>query len=122
MIRTRQTCETIYSGTISFDDRLTEMQCGEFEGREETAEMWKEFFAAAENGERGVEKISDFMKRNLSFCEEIDTECKGKNVLIVTHAANIRAIVYYYQNKPKDYDFGVTPINSGEFMTFENLA
>ena len=40
--RTRQTCEIIYKGQISFDDRLVEIICGDFEGVEETAEVMKQ--------------------------------------------------------------------------------
>jgi len=34
MLRARQYCEIIYNGLIMFDDRLTEIDCGEFEGVE----------------------------------------------------------------------------------------
>ena len=36
--RTHQTCEFIYKGTIVHDERLVEIDCGKFEGTEETAE------------------------------------------------------------------------------------
>ncbi len=120
MIRTRQTCELIYKGEISFDGRLTEMLCGEFEGMEENTEMWKEFFRAAATGSRGVEKLNDFMARCFEFCDFVCKSYAGRNVLIVTHAANIRAIVYCFLGKPENYDFTKTPIKSGELITFEN--
>ena len=69
--RTQQTCEIIYKGHISFDDRLIEMICGEFEGKEETPEFWKQIWQAAATGDRGVEKIDDFMKRTFEFCDMI---------------------------------------------------
>ena len=47
-------------------------------------------------------------------------EYNGKNVLIVTHAANARIIIYFFQGKPKDYDFNRTLIKNGELITFEN--
>lgn len=119
-MRARQTCEIIYKEAIIYDDRLSEMLCGEFEGMEETPEMWNAFFCAAATGDRGVEKIDDFMKRNFSFCDMVKDEYKGKNVLIVTHAANIRVLVYYFWGKPKDYDFHKTIIDSGELITLNN--
>lgn len=118
--RTKQTCEIIYKGPIVFDDRLIEIICGEFEGMEETAEMMKSFWQAVTKGDKGTEKIDDFMKRNFDFCDMIKEKHKGKNVLIVTHAANIRAINYYFLGKPKDFDFNKTPIKSGELITLEN--
>jgi probable phosphoglycerate mutase len=116
--RTRQTCEIIHKGSIVFDDRLKEIVCGEFEGREETAEMMKQFWQAAQNGDMGVERIDDFMKRNFDFCDMVKDECKGKNTLIVTHAANVRAIIYCFQGKPKEYDFHKTLIDNGGAMAF----
>ena len=118
--RTNQTCEIIYKGSIVFDDRLIEIICGEFEGKEETAEMMKQFWQAATNGENGTEKIDDFMKRNFDFCDMINEKYKEKNVLIVTHAANVRAIIYYFTGRPKDYDFNKTLIMNGGLITFEN--
>ena len=62
--RTQQTCEIICNEPIVFDDRLIEINCGEFEGKEETVEMMKLFWQAATNGDKGTEKIDDFMKRS----------------------------------------------------------
>lgn len=118
--RTQQTCEILYKGQISFDDRLVEIICGEFEGVEETAKVMKQFWQAATIGDRGTEKIDDFMKRTFDFCDMVRDEYKGKNVLIVTHAANVRGIIYYFLGKPKDYVFNKTLIGSGELMTFDN--
>ena len=118
--RTQQTCEIIHKGQITFDDRLREIVCGEFEGKEETREMMQQFWSAATNGDMGTEKIDGFMKRNISFCKMIDNEHKGKNVLIVTHAANVWIINYYFTGEPEDYDFNMTPIKSGELITFDN--
>jgi len=118
--RTQQTCEIICNKPIVFDDRLVEINCGEFEGKEETVEMMKLFWQTATNGDKGTEKIDDFMNRNFSFCSMIKNKYQGKNLLIVTHAANVRVIAYYFFGKPKDYNFNETPIKSGELITFEN--
>ena len=118
--RTRQTCEILTKEPVVLDDRLVEIGCGAFEGEEETADMMKRFWQAAAKGERGTEKIEDFMKRSFDFCDMLAREYKGKNVLIVTHAANIRAINYYFLGKPADYDFNQTPVKSGGLMLFEN--
>jgi len=61
------------------------------------------------------------MNRNCNFCEMIAQNYKGKNVLIVTHAVNIRVIDYYFNGKPKDYDFTKpTGIKNGGLLTFKN--
>ena len=120
MQRTRQTCEIIYSGSIIFDDRLKEISCGEFEGLEETPEMMKSFWQAIQNSDMGTEHIGIFMKRSFDFCDMVIEKYRAKNILIVTHAANIRAINYYFLGKPNNYDFSITPIKSGELITLEN--
>jgi broad specificity phosphatase PhoE len=118
--RARQTCEIIYKGPIVFDDRLVEIYCGEFEGTEETADMWKSFWQAVMSGDKGTERWKDFMKRSCDFCDMVMEDHKGENVLIVTHAANARTIDYYFKGKPGDYDFLRRVIDKGELITYQN--
>jgi len=118
--RACQTCEIICEGQIIFDKRLAEINCGEFEGTEETAEAMKLFWQAVMSGDKGTESFKDFAKRNCDFCDMVMKEYKGKNILIVTHAANARIINYYFSGKPKDYDFGKAVARNGEIITFQN--
>jgi probable phosphoglycerate mutase len=118
--RARQFCEIIYKGPIVFDDRLAEINCGEFEGTEETAETMKLFWQAVKNGNMGTESFESFIKRNCDLCDIIMEEHKGKNILIVTHAANARVINYYFMGKPKNYDFGKRVVEKGELITLDN--
>ena len=119
--RARQTCEIIYQGPIVFDDRLNEMNVGEFEGKEETAKTMKLLWQAAISGHKGTESFKDFTKRNCDFCDMIMEDHKGENVLIVTAAGNVRVIDYYFKGKPKDYDIVKgTIIKNGGLLTFEN--
>ena len=119
--RARQTCEIIYQGSIVFDDRLVEINVGEFEGKEETAETMKLLWQAVMSGDKGTESFKDFMKRNCDFSDMIMNDHKGENVLIVTTAGNVRVIDYYFKAKPKDYDFTKTTIiKNGGLLTFEN--
>ena len=118
--RARQFCEIIYQGAIIFDDRLSEIICGEFEGMEETAEMMKSFWQAIQTGDKGTENFLAFMKRNIDLCDKIMEEHEGENVLIVTHAANARVINYFFTGKQQDYDFNKMIVKKGEFITFDN--
>ena len=118
--RAHQTCEFIYKGAIVFDDRLTEINCGEFEGTEETADAMKLFWQAIQSGDMGTESFEEFTNRNCDFCDMIMKYHKGKNVLIVTHSANARIINHYFNGKPKDYDFLKSVIKNGGLLTFEN--
>ena len=118
--RARQFCEIIYKGKIMFDERLVEINCGEFEGMEETTEMMKLLFQAFQTGDKGTERFDLFIKRNCDLCDLIIDEYKGKSILIVTHAANARVINYYFNGKPKDYDWTKQVSVIGGLITFEN--
>ena len=119
--RARQTCEIIYQGPIVFDDRLVEINAGEFEGADQTdAETMKLLWQAVMSGDKGTESFKDFMKRNCDFCDMIVEDHKDKNVLIVTHGVIARLINYYFNGKPKDYDFWPSVVKNGGLLTFEN--
>ena len=120
LMRARQFCEIIYKGAIVFDERLIELNCGEFEGVEETEEMWKQFFRAMQTGDKGVETMHSFINRNCEFCDEISKAYKSKNILIVTHAANTRVINYYFSGKPENYDFMKRVVDNGKYLPLDN--
>lgn len=118
--RARQFCETIYKGPTVFDDRLAEICCGDFEGKKETVVMMILFWLAIKTGAKGTERYDAFIKRNCDLCDVIMKEHKGKNVLIVTHAGNVRVINYYFTGKPEGYNFVKKVIEKGELITYEN--
>lgn len=118
--RALQTSKIICKGPIVLDERLVEINCGEFEGTEETTEAMKLFWQAVLSGDKGTETFKDFTSRNCDFCDMIMEEYKGENILIVTHAANARVINYYFAGKPKKYDFSKAVARNGEVVTFEN--
>jgi probable phosphoglycerate mutase len=121
LTRARQTCEIIYRGTIVFDDRLAEINAGEFEGADETdPEIMKLALRVTMNGDKGTENFKDFMKRCCDFCDMVTENYKDENVLIVTHGVVARVIDYYFNGKPEDYDFEPSIIKNGELLTFEN--
>lgn len=120
LMRARQYCEIINKGTLVFDDRLTEIDCGDFEGKKETLLMGLLFLRAIKTGARGTERFGVFIERNCALCDEITEKHKGRNVLIVTHAANARVINYYFKGKPNDYNFMKAVCKNNEFLTFEN--
>ena len=117
--RARQTCEIIYRGLIILDDRLSEINCGEFEGTDETADSLQLFFQAIKNGDKGTEKFQVFLNRTLDFCNMIMKEHVENNVLIVTHSANARIINYYLKGKPDNYDFRRSVVKNGGLLTYE---
>jgi probable phosphoglycerate mutase len=117
--RALQTCEIVWGGAITTDDRLREIVCGEFEGMEETPDRMQAFYRAIQAGDKGTEKMDNFMQKQFDFCDMLMHQYAGKNLLVVTHAANIRAIDFYRKGKPSGYNLFVTPIKNGEFCTYE---
>lgn len=111
--RAVQASRIIHQGFLITDDRLSEIICGEFEGKEETRESFEAFLNASRSGKLGVESFDNFMKRNIEFCEMLEMKYSKKNILIVTHAANARIINYYFTGKPKGYDFSKAVSCSG---------
>lgn len=78
------------------------------------------FWLAIKNGAKGTERYDEFIKRNCDLCDVIMNEYKGKNVLIVTHAGNVRVINYYFTGKPEGYNFVKKVIEKGGLITYEN--
>ncbi len=117
--RARQTCEIICGEPIILDDRLSEINCGEFEGTYETADSLQLFWQAIKNGDKGTEKFQVFVNRTLDFCNMIMKDHIENNVLIVTHSANARIINYYFKGKPDDYDFRRSVVKNGGLLTYE---
>lgn len=118
--RAIQTCEIIYKEKTELDKRLAEINCGEFEGTEETVEAMKLFWQSVMKGDKGTESFKNFLKRNCDFCNMLMDKHRGKNILIVTHAANARVINYYFSGKPETYDFRKAIAKNGEFLAYEN--
>lgn len=118
--RAHQACQIICNDIIIPDNRLTEIDCGEFEGTEETLESMGLFWEACTKGHKGVERFKEFLRRNCDFCDMVMKKYRGKNVLIVTHAANVRVINYYFTGKQEDYDFKIAVSKKGGLLTYEN--
>ena len=119
--RALQTCEIIYKGPIVLDDRLAEINVGEFEGTDETdVEAMKLAWQAIMSGDKGTENFQAFTKRVCDFCDMIVEDHKDKNVLIVTHGVIARLINYYFNGKPKNYEFLPSVVKNGGLLTFEN--
>ncbi len=120
--RARQTCEIICGEPIILDDRLSEINCGAFEGTEETADSLQLFWQAIKNGDKGTEKFQLFVNRTLDFCNMIMKDYIENDVLIVTHSANARIINYFFKGKPDNYDFKRSVVKNGGLLTYENKS
>ena len=102
---------------IVSNDKLREIYLGQWEGRlhTEIERLWEEerrnfwHFPHLYNPVGG-ETFSEVLDRVSGETEKIISEYEGKNILIVTHAIVLKALITYFENKDlKDFW-------SGEFM------
>lgn len=93
LIRTQESAKIIAEAAglstdiIITDDRLKEVQVGEFNGKSltEYRALFKNQREKFDKAPTGGETLSDVRKRVGEFLYEIDKKYEGKNILIVTH-------------------------------------
>lgn len=93
--RTKHTASIICENEISIiiDERLEERGFGVLEGGAHNVKYTYDFWNFYLNkNEYGVEPLRDLFYRSKSFLEYLKKNYMDKNVLIVSHAATIRAI------------------------------
>lgn len=93
LTRTKESAEIIVKTlglpqeSLMFDDRLKEIQTGEFEGKKPIE--YHNFFKSVEEkftkAPLGGESLNDLKKRLGDFIYEVDSKYEGKHILIVTH-------------------------------------
>ncbi len=106
LIRAIQTAERIEENALIItDDRLLEMDYGPYEGMSlhSPAKEVLEFFSDFTNNPapKGMEQLSDVVKRTGDFTETIRTECALGNILISTHAIAMKGILEYLDKDSK---------------------
>lgn len=90
---------------IITDELLIERNLGEFEGKKYAEyEKLKFWDYKLNNDSYGVEPVKDILKRTSSFLNNLK-EKNYKTVLIVSHAATIRAINYNIKGYDSNTDF-----------------
>ncbi len=78
---------------IEEDERLIERELGKFEGKKRKDYDYKKYWDYQLNsGDKEVERVQDVFKRSEEFLIDIKKRYKGKNILIVSHGAVIRAL------------------------------
>ena len=101
--RARQTAEVINEGRnilIVYDDRITERDFGEFEGKQTKDFDFKGFWDFYKNEQyQRAENIQSFFERIDGFLNDIIKEYKGKNVLVVAHGGVSIPINCFFNKK-----------------------
>lgn len=107
---------------ITEDKRIIERELGNFEGRiKEEYDSKKYWDYNLNTDEEGVERIQDVVARSKEFLDEIKEKYPGKNILIVSHGAVVRALHHLLigtdLNKKKDLTS--LEINNAFFKEYE---
>ena len=90
---------------VQIDYRLIEMDYGPYEGMDlsrpapEVAVFFSDF--VHNPAPKGMEQLSDLVKREGSFMEDIKESSRGKTVLVSTHAIAMKGILQYLTRDPK---------------------
>lgn len=104
---------------IITDELLIERNLGEFEGKKYAEyEKLKFWDYKLNNDSYGVEPVKDILKRTSDFLNNLK-EKNYKTVLIVSHAATIRAINYNIKGYDSNTDFLEFKPTHGEIYEYE---
>ena len=104
LLRTKQTAQIVakeLNVPLKFDKRLREIGAGSLNGK--TLAEWKAYFKEEKrtinNAAPRGETYTQILARMLDFLKEINKECKGKNILIVSHQSPL----WILENKVKGF-------------------
>ena len=113
LIRAKETAQIVLEGRdveIRYDDRLMEMNFGEYEGIESSFSLpdcnVNEFFFHPESyvADKGAESLDELFARTGAFLEErvLPKVKEGKDILIVGHGAMNSSIVCRIKDLPRE--------------------
>ena len=124
MLRAKHTCEIINEKKIPviYDERLKERTLGKLDGKNLAEEGFgKELFFDYNYKSEDIEfeDLPTLFKRVHDFLDEIITQNKGKNILVVAHGGILRAIYFYFNEIPEDGDLSVYVPKNCEINTYE---
>ena len=120
--RATDTAKIITEGKypINIDDRIIERDWGLCEGANidevDTVKCWNFFDNTDDNH---IERVQDLLKRVSEFLEDIRHKYDGKDILVVTHSAILRAIHYCLHNIPEDGDMSKLEIPNLRIIEYE---
>ena len=123
--RALQTAEIINASRnipIITDERISERDFGEFEGKGRGDFDFYEFWSYKESKRYiSAENIEDFFNRIYAFLNEIREKYEDKKVLLVTHAGVSIAIKCYFSKNPNMDELLSMAIDNCEVIKFENV-
>ena len=118
--RAYKTAQIICDNEIIKDDRIIERSNGELEGKLKTEITTEIDFNDPNERNYNIESIINFRKWIKSFFEEITTDYKGKNILVVTHAGVGIYAKCYFEGEPLNNDYTKYKIKNCEIIKYNN--
>ena len=116
--RARETAEILLresgnSVSVSFDERIKEMNFGSFEGMSVREEQVAQFLKdpVVDFKIPGGESIQEVMKRTQEFLKELIARDDDKTYLVSTHGCALRAMLNFLYENQDDYWHGHIPYN-----------
>lgn len=104
--RAKQTAEVINSERyipIIFDERISERDVGEFEGRKQEDFDFKRFWSYKSDIKyEKAENIKEFFSRIYAFLDDIKSQYSGKNILLVSHGGVSIPVNCYFNGIPEN--------------------
>lgn len=103
--RTLKTAEIISDNNIPIitDERLLSRDHGEFEGMSRNDVNIEEYWNIKKNIQyKKAESVKHIYDRIESLLNDIKTNYKDKNILLVTHSGICRILYYYFNGIPED--------------------
>lgn len=123
--RALQTAEIINENKnvpLIIDNRISERDFGEFEGKETSSFDNDKFWSYKVNKKyEKAENIKDFFDRVYNFLDEIKKVYKDKRVLVVTHGGVSIPIKCYFSQIPDTYTVFHLCMDNCEVEKFENI-
>ncbi len=118
--RAYKTAKIICNNNIIKDERLIERCNGELEGKlKSEVEEIIDFNDPNEN-KMGIENINDFRYRIKNFFEDITSNYKGKNILVVTHAGVSIYAKCFFEGEPLDSNYNNYKLKNCEYLEYNN--
>ncbi len=122
LTRTKKLAIDLFGDTVIFDDRLMELNFGDWEGKawdeikDPFLDKWMEDFVnkKCSNGESFIM----LHERVMSFLEELK-KIKCQNVAIITHGGVIRTLQAIHKNIELKDAFNEPPVDFGKFIKLE---
>ena len=121
--RAKQTADAINNSRdiqIIYDDRISERDFGELEGKRQEDFDFKGFWSYQRNIKyEKAENIRDFFNRIYAFLDDINCMYPGKNILLVSHGGVSIPVNCYFNEIPQNDDLLRLVLKNCEYSKYE---